>query len=270
MIPVKYVNGRGDELDLCSSGIWVSPTPLIEWELDVLDSSGTVRGFEYASRTVSLDGVVYEQGAAKRLYDVPSYDVYEREPGRLYVGDWYVRCWITASSPKDWWRKDGSCRYTLKVTTDDPVWRRDYMHSYMERQESEQGLDYPHDFPYDFGFRLTTVTVTNDSYLPADLVIRMYGPCESPSVTVGGNEYGTDLDLVTGEYLEVDTVSRSVSIVRINGERESAFDHISGEYVKGSGSYIFEQIAPGTQSVIWSGSFDFDVTVVERRREPVL
>ena len=270
MIPVRYVNGRGDEINLSGDGIWVSPTALIEWELDALTASGVVKGFTYGSKTVSLDAVVYKPGAAQRLYNVPSYDVYEKSPGRLYVGDWYVRCWITASSPIDWWLADDKCRYTLKAATDDPVWRRDYQHSYVERQESEQGLDFPYDFPYDFGTSLTTISVDNTAYLPADLIIRMYGPCDSPSLTVGGNEYGADVVLTVGEYLEIDTVSKSVGIVRINGLRDNAFDKIIGEYREGSGSYIFEKIAPGLNNVTWSGGFDFDITIVERRREPVI
>lgn len=268
MIPMKYLNNRGQAVDLSANGIVCDPTDAIAWDLDANEVNGRVASFSPAKSTRSLKCVTYSMGARRRLYEIPAYDVADQKPGRLYVGDWYLVCYMTASKQEHWWREDGAAKYTLTVTVDDPYWRRDTSYVYTERHDGGQGLDFEYDFKYDFGYAPSTVVIDNENYLPADATIRIYGPAEQPGIEIGGNSYSVDVELEQGDYLEVSTYDKTARVVRLTGAVENAFPDILGDYMEGSGSYIFEKVPTGQSDVTWDGNFDFDVVVTERRDEP--
>lgn len=268
MMPIRYINNRGTVLDLNSGGIVCSPTDAIAWDLDASEVNGKVAAFTTGVTTKELDCATYTMTARQKLYEVPAYDVADMKPGRLYVGDWYLICYVTASQQESWWRTDGHAKYTLTITVEDPHWRRDTTYVYTERKDGGRGLDFQFDFAFDFGYAPSTVIVNNTNYLSGDAIIRMYGPSTNPDITIGENTYGVDVTLEQGDYVEISTYDKTVKVVRLSGETENGFPLIAGDYSEGSGSYIFQKIATGSSDVTWDGNFDFDVVMVERRNEP--
>lgn len=268
MIAMKYVNNRGNAVDLYGNGVVCDPTDAIAWELESSEVNGKVASFTTGVTTRKLECATYGMLARRRLYEIPAYDVAEMKPGRLYVGDWYLVCYVTASSQERWWATDGIAKYELTVTIEDPHWRRDTTYVYTERHEGGQGLDFQYDFQYDFGYAPSTVVVQNDNYLAADALIRIYGAVKNPTISVGENDYTVNVSLEQGDYLEISTYDKTVRVVRLTGKVENAFPDIQGEYMEGSGSYIFEKVPTGQSDVTWSGTFDFDIVVTERRDEP--
>ena len=270
MIPIKYLNNRGAAVDLNANGVMASTTNMVAWKLDVNDTAGRITSLATDVVTSKVPAATYTRLARRRLYEIPAYDIADMKPWRLYIGDWYVRCYMTASSQERWWAQDGGTKYDLEFTSDDPVWRRETEYSYTERHDGGQGLDYEHDYQFDYGYSSSAVNLVNENYLPADLIIRVYGPITNPRVTIAGNVYGADVSLEQGDRLEIDTLEKTVTIVRLDGDRENGFPDIYGEYSEGSGSYVFEKLPTGESDATWDGSFDFDVVVVERRYEPRL
>lgn len=268
MIPMKYVNNRGSAVDLYGNGVVCDPADAIAWDLDAEEVNGKVASFTAGATTKKLTCVTYGQLARRRLYEIPARDVADLTPGRLYVGDWYLRCYVTASSQDRWWAQDGIAKYNLTVTVEDPHWLRDTTYVYTERHEGGRGLDFEYDFSYDYGYAPSTVIIQNDNYLPADAVIRVFGPVTDPSVEIGQNAYSVGVTLEQGDYLEISTADKTVRVVRLTGEVENAFPDIEGEYMEGSGSYVFERVPTGQSDVTWDGNFDFDIVVTERRDEP--
>lgn len=268
MTPAKYVNNRGDAVDLNANGCWFSLTDVLAWSLDTEELNGAIASFSRGTQSRTMQGATYTEAARRRIYEVPARDVAESTPGRLYFGDWYMVCYVTGSTVSGWWDAAGKAGYELTVTTDDPQWHRDTPYVFTEREEGGQGLDYPHDYAYDYGYSSSTTTVRNRSILPADLVIRMYGPCENPSVEIGGNEYRLDVSLAQGDYAVIDTYSKTAYVVRLDGDVENAFPDIAGDYREGSGSYVFQKLPEGSSDLVWPGTFDTDVVVVETRDEP--
>lgn len=264
---IRYVSSSGEEVPLSSDGAVCSVTDLMEWAYDVDDSNGRIRGFTKDVDTVKIPVTAYSKGVAARIYRVTSRDRRDVSPGRLYAGDWYVECFITGASYENWWDERGLMKIQLSVTVEEHVWHKDTTKVITSRGDAS-GLDFVYDFPYDFGFTSTSVTVDNDGFEDADLLIRVYGPCTSPIVTVGGNEYGADVELLSGEYLEISTADKTLVITRYDGDKENAFPDILGEYMEGSGSYVFQKLQPGLAEVTWSGSYDLDVVVVQNADQP--
>lgn len=268
MMQIKYQNNRGQSVNLYGNGIVADPTDFVAWEVDADDSNGKISAFTTDVVSKSMNAATYSQEARQRLYEVPAIDLEDVKPGRLYIGEWYMVCYMTASEQTRWWATDGIVQYELTFSTDDPYWHKDVTYTYTERHDTKSGLDYPYDYEFNYGYAPTTVVVNNDNYLPGDAIIRFYGPCENPQVTIGSNAYGVNVELAQGDYVEISTYDKTVRVVRLDGDIENGFPDIAGTYEKGSGSYIFEQIKQGTQDVVWSGLFDFDVILIERRHEP--
>lgn len=264
---IKYQNHLGKSVDLSSNGIVADPTDVLAWSLEVDDSYGTVRSIGRSIASRKLKVATYSMSARKRLYEVPAVDVDAKSPGRLYVGEWYLVCYVTSSSVNGWWR-GGVASYDLDVTVVDPLWRKDVSYVLTERYDGGAGLDFPHDFPHDFGYSNVITTVNNTGFRPADVLIRAYGPLDGCVVTVAGNEYIVRESLEDGEYLTIDTYGRTVKVTRLTGEVHDAFPSVGGDYFEGSGSYVFERVPPGLSEVIWSGVSDLDITLVITRDEP--
>ena len=265
---VKYQNHLGKSVDLSSSGIVADVTDVLAWSMDVDDSYDTVRSVSRSVESRKMKVVTYSMAARKRLYEVPAVDVDAMRPGRLYVGEWYLVCYVTASAVSGWWYGDGVASYDLTVTVVDPLWRKDVSYTLTERYDGGTGLDFPHDFPHDFGYSNVITTVNNTGFRPADVLIRMYGPADWCTVTIAGNEYIVNESLEEGEYVTVDTYARTVEATRLTGEAENAFPNVGGDYFEGSGSYVFERVPVGLSEVVWSGASDLDVTLVLTRDEP--
>lgn len=265
---IKYQNHLGKSVDLSSNGIVADPTDVLAWSLEVDDSYGTVRSISRSVESRKMKVVTYSMAARRRLYEVPAVDVGAMRPGRLYVGDWYLVCYVTASSVSGWRYGDGVSSYDLTVTVVDTQWRKDVPYVLTERYDGGAGLDIPYDFPHDFGYSNVIATVNNTGFRPADAVIRVYGPTDSCKVTVAGNVYSVGVSLEVGEYVTIDTYERTVRAARLTGDVEDAFPDVEGDYFEGSGSYVFERIPVGLNEVTWSGTSDLDLIVVLMRDEP--
>lgn len=268
MITMKYQNHLGASVDLNANGIVSNVSDVAEWSMSSSTVGGRVSSLSADSDDIEFSCATYSNEARSRLYDIPSVDVEAMVPGRLYVGEWYLVCYVTAASQSGGADRSGIAKYSITVTPDDPHWRRDTETIATERHDGGNGLDYEYDYLHDYGYAPTTVVVENKSYLKADLIIRAYGPCSSPLVKIAGNEYGAGVELNQGDYLQIDTYEKTVKVVRLDGDVENAFPDITGEYREGSGSYIFQKVKHGQAEVIWPGTYDLDVVMVERVNEP--
>ena len=90
----------------------------------------------------------------------------------------------------------------------------------------------------------------------------IYGPVVSPQVTIGSNTYLVNITLETGEYLRIDSRSRTIVKVLKNGEEMNEY------HCRSKGREFFQKIQPGRQMIQWTGKFNFDLTVYEERSEP--
>ena len=64
------------------------------------------------------------------------------------------------------------------------------------------------------------------------------------------------------EYLEIDSVQKTVDLVQIDGT------HVSVLNYRDRDNYIFQKIAPGMNYISWNNGFSFEITVFDERSEP--
>ena len=90
----------------------------------------------------------------------------------------------------------------------------------------------------------------------------IYGEAVNPSVVIGGHVYAINGTIGKGETLLIDSLSKKITLTTAYGNNINWFDK------RGRDDYIFEPIPAGQNIVSWSGTFGFDLKVIEKRSEP--
>ena len=217
---------------------------------------------------VGVSAATAEEGIAarNRIEAMGELDVARRSPGRLYVGDWYVRAYVIGCEPTDYWMDDRFCELDLTLLVPEPGWvREESLRFVPEAGGSEaSGTDFPLDFPFEFKRARAARRVYNGGMFPRDFLWRAYGPCEDPWLRLGGNLYRVNAEVPAGSRLEVDSLARTVRIVSAAGEVTEAYG-MREPGAEGSGSYIFQRVPLGESSLSWPNSFSFDLVTYEVR-----
>lgn len=225
-----------------------------------------------AAREVSVSCWLDAGGSevAQRSFDA---DVELGTPGTLVSGEWGQRAYVTKAELSGV-NADGSCDANLTVVLLDGAWRRETTYQLLPdsgREMDNETLDYPHDYGHDYGTSsVSGVTIDVPGVTPCDLRLRVYGHAVSPYVRIGNNTYQVNVAVPEGAILTVDTTRKgsmlgdSVTLRGRYGDVTDVFSKRTRGSV-GSGSYIYELVPPGPQTVSWPQSFGVDVTLIERR-----
>lgn len=273
---IAYVNGLGERVEFGGEqeSLHYFEHGLRDWEWSYTIGAGGSPSFSRrpskpreVSFPIGVSAGDGEDGIAlrNRVEAMGEYDVLRREPGRLYVGDWYVRAYVIGCEPTDYWMDDRFCELDLTMLVEDPGWVREHEQRYVPEASggAAGGTDFPFDFPFEFMRDRQSRSVYVDG-AERDFLWRAYGPADSPSITVGGNVYKVNVELPAGSRLEVDSRARTCLVIDQVGQQSQAYG-MREPGGKGSGSYIFETIKPGDNSLSWDNSFSFDLVTYEVR-----
>lgn len=186
--------------------------------------------------------------------------------GTLEVDDWTQRALVTGIEPA--YEPPGPATFTLTIALLDGVWRHRGITRYYSLTGDSDGLDYPYGYPHDYGAseRVNVADNLMETAMPFEM--RIYGPATDPQVSVAGNLYALDdLELAVGEYVLIDSVAKTITLVHSNGDTESIFAKgRRGTGVDG-GEYIFQPIPAGRSNLTWQG-FALDLTIIDERSTP--
>lgn len=220
----------------------------------------------------SLDIVVAGTTAEDRnaMIEAFEYDVLKMKPGKLWSGDYYLECYVTASSKDQWWFDEGHMHASITITAEKPKWIREFFKVFGKgRDVDETGIDYAHDWSFDYANNLSVSWAVNTNIVDAPWRMRMYGPTdEAVNVIIGTNVYAVDVKLKEGEVLTIDTRDKSITLRKADGTEENLFYKRVGTQILGSGSYVFQPIPAGSNVVSWSNKYVFDLTIFDERAEP--
>jgi hypothetical protein len=128
---------------------------------------------------------------------------------------------------------------------------------------TKNGIGYPYDYPYDYGLSVVSNNIVCDSTGSNDFRLLIYGEAVNPSVVIGGHAYSINGSIGKGETLLIDSLTKTITLTTAMGNKINWFDK------RGRKDYIFEPIPAGKSLVNWPGTFGFDLTVIEKRSEPL-
>lgn len=267
---IKYVNSKGKEMNLNKEPYKMLISDLLDYEWEVSSSGNRIRGFGYAVKEKSLNIDVHRTKTAgartnmNALSEFFEQDIINGVPGKLYLDDSYMNCYIK-SSEKSNWETDQiiSCEYGL--ITDYPFWITEKSFSFAPgtKGADSEFLDYLRGYDYDYFDPGKGVgRLDNDHYTDAHFNMIIYGPVVNPRILIGGYPYEVFTTVTKNEYLVIDSRARTVVRTKQGGEKIDEFDNRNKE------QSIFRKIPAGSHTINWSGDFGIDITLFQERSEP--
>lgn len=269
---LRYVNSKGVELNLT------------QWPY--MYSSGDVYNFVWKYRMAEMNSYhvseFYKEpvevpikisitadtrdefvDALDRLYETIETDVVNMIPGKLYVGDMYINCYIYGSKKAKFNSGIEFMFNELRVVSENPFWIRESKIAYERKQASDTGyLDYPYDYPYDYSPNDMAVYLENTEVMPADFKMVIQGPCENPQVTIGQNKCQIMTTLSSYEYIVLNSMDRTIYKVSSTGTVTNVFESLNRNYEN------FDKIPQGNHIISINGTFKMEITMYMKRSEP--
>lgn len=267
---MRYINHMNEVLDFGTSKLYVNENDLRDFAWEVTSKNNRISGFKKGIVTKTIPIIMkvdtVEEGIQLRnkLFEVFEKDVLAVKHGKIIIGDYYLKCFITESSKTEYLIHKSYMKINVKVSTDFPYWVKESTTKFNYDKVVERGtnLDYNRDFPSDYSSNLLGTTLQNSNFVASNFKMNIYGACNSPVVTIAGHDYAVNVELASNEYLTIDSTNKTIIKTNANGKIENCFN------LRNKTSYIFEKIPAGTLNVASSSNFKFDVTLLEERGEP--
>lgn len=266
----KYVNHLNKEVDLNKGPYRMLLSDLLDYKWSYTKNSNEITGFTrgISTKKVEIDvlgnSLKSSRALENDLTDIFEADITAMIPGRIYVDEYYLQCYIYSNKKTRW--ESGvvvNCEYGL--VTDRPVWIKKINKEYRvgTSETASTGLDYPYDFPHDFSSaRSGNATLVIDNVADNDYEMIIYGPCTDPVVYINGYPYQVYDNLSANEHIIVRSADHTVTKYLSNGTTKDLYNF------RGKIQSIFKKIPSGKLSIIWSGTFGFDLTIFAERSEP--
>ena len=267
---IAYVSSKGERIDFCEGGPWHAvSTDLFDMDVPYVLGNGAILGFSDGARTNAL-GVRLKCGSSEerdRLFDIITTDIANETPGTIYLGDWYSAGYVIGAAVTRWHISEGTLSADLGLLRTTRFWTCDHS-QFLQRGDRGIGLNFPFNFPFNFWGRTANGShVSTESAIPAPVTLTIYGPAQNPRVSIGGNAYEIEGNVVEGGKLVIDGIAKTITLLDEWGNSENAFSKRRGTQREGSGSYIFHRLPQDIHPVTWDGSFAMTITVHERREE---
>lgn len=281
-----YVNSKGQKLDFSTYPYIFQEGNLTDysWQYDAVEGerqnkiSKIRRGIGERSFKLALIpdfSLSLEERKNKLLecadnvYNVFETDVINQTEGKLYSSTGYYLPCMVVSSSKEMWNSGLPFMFqTFSIVSTNNAWIKEETKSFNKTVALEKGsageLDYPHDYLFDYAPQSIGISYWNIGHI-TDCKFKMviYGPVIEPQITINNHPYKLLATLNKDEFAIVDAKNNTVVKVNERGEEINIYDLRSKE------NSIFKHLpANEVMTIVWNGSFGFDITAYIERSEP--
>ena len=267
---VFYVSGTGGErVNLDGGGILVGTAKALRgrtwtYSLAARNVSSALRN----AREVTVDAAFLDAATADRLRHLADRDMRKKTAGRIEIGNWFQRAYITACKPDTIFNGYHSAQLTVALL--DGVWNKEITRVFSAWSQTAVfgGYDLPYDLDCDLGFKGYVEPIQTESYSECPIKLVIYGYAENPEVIIGGNTYAASVTVPAGGKLVIDGLTKTATLYTQEGAETDVFAKVSRGSGLGSGEYAFQPLPEGAADVSWDGTFSFDVIYYEQEGEP--
>ena len=267
-----YENHLGRRFDGLANRVYLNTNELRDysWDYDIINNriSRFYRSPKPRKLPLIIIGKTKDEAveAMNTLLEVAEADVDAMLPGKIHVGEYYTTGYITESRKSQYRITGRYCEIELTLTSADPSWSRESTNVFGGIQDNVQtnrsGVDFPFDYKYDYSVTTTTREIVCNTIKSNKFKIRIYGEATNPTIIINGHVYKVNGMVRDGETLLIDSLNKTITLTTASGTKLNWFNNRSRE------AYIFEPIPPGISTVLYNGSFKFDLIIIEERSEP--
>lgn len=266
---LKYVNHLGETIEFGKKGIFANSNDLRNYEYTYDSSRNRAENFRKGVVTKTIPVVISAENKKKctdlknRLYEVCEKDIIAEQKGKLYIGDYYLECYVFSSAKSNYLDTDTTVNMSIKIVSDDSSWIREDIYRYAEdAKESESGKGYEYDYEYDYSISDSNISsIKVDDIKDCDFVLTFYGGVVDPYIEIDKHRYSVHCTVGYDERLEINSKQGTVTLIKSDGSTKNLFSKRNKE------SDAFQKIAPGEHIVFW-GKCSFDLAIRHERGEP--
>ena len=268
---LKYTSSNGQTYDLKVGHFRTRTADYhnYNWQPQTIAQQYGVNAYRFDKNAITYETTMTVFGTLQErrtylnlLHAAFEHDIVTMTPGRITHGQYYIECYIIASST---YYDNPWTNNTLSIYCPYPFWRNDieYRLHVADAQEYEW-LDFPYDFPFDYRATLPGFSmVMNPGVKSADWLMKIHGYASNPVVYIGGIAIGANAVIGSEETLVISSKNKTVVKIAANGQEENLFNARLKE------SSIFDPFPSVELPVMWSGTFDIDLILYEERSEPL-
>lgn len=273
MIECTYINSEGKSVSFSSEEVTVSDGTVHgrEWEPVAIQLSIGERVESWRKKAYRKNLTVVTRGTPTehmelldRMHDIFETDIERNIAGTLYYGSWYCKCWITSAefSPGD---LPSRINQNITVYIPAATWWKGEKVSIPKIDSDESALIYPTMYPFRYPIGKRMVAITNNNYKDSDIRIIAYGPADGVNVTIGGNNYRVNHQILSGEYMVIDSresedIDKRCFIMKNDGTTVNCYNDRDGD--------IFKKVPPGAMRVNYSRNYGIDIILIRGRSDP--
>ena len=264
-----YTNSFNETLEFGKDSLFVNENDLRDFAWEITSKNNKISGFKkgIVSKTIPIilkcntesEGVTLRN----RLFEVFEKDVIAKKYGKIHIGDYYLRCYITGSKKTQYLITKSYMVVEAIVQTDLADWIKETTTTHqMSAGDTNGFLDYPYDFPYDFKNSIVNANIINDGFVPCNFILTIEGHVANPTLFIGNHKYSVNVTVGENEHLIIDSLNKTI-ILNKDGEYINCFSDRCRD------SYIFEKIPPNANVVTSPHpNLKFSLTLLEERSEP--
>lgn len=279
MMKIYYENSQGVQLDLLKSPYRLQTGNIFDYKWSyshraTVRKTAKIKGFskDLEEKNLLLSILNYGKqayyNAINFFAQTTEFDVVNNSPGKLYVGDMYLRCFIIASEKTEWESGIELLDNEITLVTDYPFWIKEITYQYLPEKPNqvnysalETDIMFP-EFPFDFAPVHGEKILENPSFKDSNFILTIYGFAENPQITISGHPYKVETTVYEGERLVIDSIKDTVKKIGRLGEITNCYN------ARGKQKSVFQKIPPGMNTFQWSGGFGIDITLFDERSEP--
>lgn len=275
---VYYQNSAGRTFTLSGDGLtFIDPMELHTWEWSynltnrITGYGGDASDFARYPRTFDLEVRMRGMNRAEflsqmnTLHDVTEADMIAGEPGKLYVDDQYLTCYLAvAGKEPEHPRNSNFATREITVLAVEPYWCTPVqvvVNPSTNQQSNENGKKFNLRYAYRYGTGLSGTTIINDHYAAAPAIIEYYGPVVNPSIIIAGEVYGVNVTLTATDRIVIDQIRHKIYKVSETGVKTNVFNYRNKSYD------IFKPIPVGSNQITYGGDFMVSITMIQQRSE---
>lgn len=271
---IFYENHIGERIDLNSENIILQYQEFFNYSWDAVTKNRKITGFKRDSATIPVTVAVTAETEEEYLeiiegfYQITEKDILAVTPGKLYVDEQYLNCYISGDIKQDAFKGILFQVKNLTLVTDFPYWIKETTYQYLPEPpetvkytELETGIMFP-EFPFDFAPVRGEKILENPSFTDSNFIMTIYGFAESPQVSIAGHPHRVETTVYEGERLVIDSKKGTVKKIGRLGEVVDCYNARQKDYS------VFQKIPAGLNVFQWSGGFGIDITLFDERSEP--
>lgn len=254
---VKYQNHLGEEINFSENGIYVKSSGLHDYAWNYTERGGKITSFKRNVISKKIDLAIAcateAAGIQKRndLVECFEKDVLAKQPGKIFVNGYYLKCYVTSSSKSKYLDSMKTMLVSLELLSDEPFWVKEVEATYTADSSG------------------AITSVTNPLNHEANFRLIISGATNNPTIVIGNAIYGCTFTLSADDQLVID--SRAKEIYKLAGsEKINAFGDRYIRYTP-DGKFVdenFKKIAAGSNYVSYSGDSQWSLTLYDERSEP--